>query len=685
MLHPERMQKIALIVHQSDLPALVAELHEAGVVEIKEVDRNITAVAERMKKPRIEARVSSQYIRARRIIDFLEQVKATKAEKEGLLVRLRGDVGGAVARREVEYAGPSKLSTAVEASILEVEGTVKELEEELDAVNERIGKLKEHSSVLSKLEPLGVDLQDLTYHYGRTVVKVGVIDNSRIQELKEHDVAYHIEGIDKKHSVLLILAHRENEGELNKLLERIHLEQLRIPLLEGTPREALDNVQKELEELKRKEQELLDKAYIVAKEKEDDLLVAREQLGIEIEREGVYPFFYKTGRAVVLEAWSPENKYGEVEEISMRAAKGAYYLEKVDAHGEEPPTLLRNPGPVKNFETLTEMYGLPRYNEIDPTIFFAVFYPLVFGFMLGDAFYGIVLAALAYSVGRLIPRSTGWANILLFGALWSVLFGILMSSYFGDFIQRILGGTVPTLWVNPFGTEVPLLMGHPISPIMLILVVSVFFGALHMDIGILISLRHSIEVRHYRRVLGEVGTLILELGLILVLFKFFGVQAITEGMFSAGVKLIAVGVVLIIIRGGPLGFFDTTGFLGDMISYSRILALNMATGGLALAVNVSGIIIVSFMGLVEPGASGVAPLILEKVLQNPLMIIPALILVAILVVGHVVSLVINTLGGAIHTLRLHYAEFFSRFYEGGGAKYTPFRAVRERTILKRGE
>ena len=684
MLYPERMQKIALVVHGSDLPSLVAELHEAGVLKIREIDPDIADITRRMHKPLKEAKLSSLHVRLRRILDFLEQVKKTRAEKEGILLRLRG--AETAAKREVEYTTPERLASKAEKIIEPIEGEVKVLEGELDTVNERVEKLEEYLSILRKLEPLKVDLRDLLYSYEWITVRVGIIPEFCIPELEKSEtdeIIFHIERIDEKQSLVLVLALKEREEELNALLERLRFEQLKIPELEGTAVEALRSVKRELEELREKERKLLDRAYLLAKEKEEDLLVLKEELDIELRRFGVYPLFHRTGTTAVLEAWVPEKNMEKVEEIVRRETDGAFLLEKLEFAEEEPPTLLNNPSPVKNFEALTEMYGMPRYREVDPTIFFAIFYPLVFGFMLGDTIYGLILAALAYLTSRLIPGLKGLTGILLFGALWSVLFGVLMGSYLGDFMPRILGLDISAPWVNPFGVEESMLMGHPISPVMLILVVSVIFGALHMNIGIFISLRDSIMLKDYRRTAGDIGKLILEIGLLLVLFKFFGVRAITDEMFMMGMKLVAVGAVLLLVQTGPLGLFDTTGFLADLISYSRILALNMATGGLALAVNVSAIIMGSLMGLVPPGGevAGVAQFIMNKIASNPLMLIPALVFVGILTVGHIACLAINTLGGAIHTLRLHYAEFFSKFYEGGGAKYLPFHALRERTVL----
>ncbi len=693
MLKPESMQRIGIVVRDDKLEPLLGELNEAGVMQIKEASKDILDMTDKMPRVDYEAKLSSQYMRTKRILEFFQLVKVSREKKASILSKLQnlGKVEP-IKKVEVKYEKPEEMASRIEGELCRIESEVNVFKDSLDKIEERKTVLKEQLNALNKLEPLSVDLEHLTHTYKHSMIKVGIIESEYLDELKNIDSIttgfsfYHTEKINEKSVLLLICVHRDYEDVVNGLLNKIKFEQIKVPPLSGMPEENIEMTRKRLLEVDKEENKILDQVYTRVLEEEESLLIQNELLSIELKKLSNYTMFYKTTKSVVIEAWTPLKNFEYVKKISESATGGEVIIEKIDSchsnPGEEPPTLLNNPAPVNSFETLTEMYGTPRYNEVDPTLFISIFYTLIFGFMLADVIYGAGIIAIALLVGRTVPKVKPLANIFLLCGISATFFGILTGSYLGDFMLRLVGIDIGAIWVNPFGTEQPSFMGYPISPVMLILVVSILLGAIHMDIGIVIALKDAIHDKNIRSILGGVGTLILEFGLIIVLFKFFGVKAISEGLFGIGIKLIVIGSAFILIYCGPLGFFDVTGFLGDMISYSRILALNMATGGLALAVNVTAMIIVSFMGLVKPDETGAIPLIIGRIIENPVMILPAIIFATVLIVGHTASLAINTLGGAIHTLRLHYAEFFGRFYEGGGIKYHPLCATREKTVLK---
>lgn len=688
MLTTARMEKIAVIAHREEAANLLAALHEAGVLEIKEPEE-ILRLAQRFPR-REPGELAALHARIKRILDFYELVKRS-AEVEGEAALKNIFAAEEQKRAAVEAAEIKELLAQVEKALPAVETKVKSFEDYLNKLEEEKSLLEDRLEALHRLEKLPANLEHLRHDYTRCFLRIGIVEKryekeSSFMERLSPEALVYAQEIDEKSVLLLVCALKKRREEVEQELAKIKFESVKVPEVSGTPQEVIEQIESRLKQIQEEQDKTLKEALEFLRGKEEELLTNQELLRIEIERESAFSFLCQTKSAITFEAWMPEKNAKRVEKICESAARHGVVIERLENGArEEPPTLMQNPKPAKPFEALVEMYGLPRYSEIDPTLFVAVFFTLFFGFMLTDAAYGLVLAA-----GAAIFRKSVFgrgeagkvADILLLGGVSAIVFGVLTSGYLGDFPQRFFGFEIPALWINPFGTQQGSFLGHPISPVMLLLVTSILLGALHMNIGIVITLKNALRERHFRAAAGEVGTLVLELGLILVLFKFFGVEAIGEELFRSGLHLIGLGALLIMYRNGLLGFFSCTGFLGDLISYSRILALAMATGGLALAVNVTALIAASMLGLLSGGEANAFAAMLSRMGENPALIVSFAIVVLILVLGHLASIAINTLGGAIHSIRLHYAEFFGHFYEGGGRKYSPFKVTRERTVLK---
>ena len=348
---------------------------------------------------------------------------------------------------------------------------------------------------------------------------------------------------------------------------------------------------------------------------------------------------------------------------------------------EEAPVILKNNPFSMNMEGIVESYGLPHKGELDPTTIMSFFYIFFFGMMLSDAAYGaivsIVCGILVWKFPRMSDSMKKSLKLFFYCGLSTLVWGILFGGYFGNIVdivsEKFFGTavTVPALWFIPLNDPMKLL------------VFSLLFGIIHLFVGLGIKgylcLRDGKAMDFFCDV---VLWFLLLVGLIFMLLPsdIFASIAQTNivfpGWLNTAAKVLAVigasGIVLMSGREnknpalrialGAYDLYNITGWLSDALSYSRLLALGLATGVIASVINQMG-----------------------SMLPNN--VVGVIFFIVIFIVGHALNLAINLLGAYVHTNRLQFVEFFGKFYEGGGRPFAPFKEntkyadVKEETIL----
>ncbi|MEM0347894.1 MAG: V-type ATPase 116kDa subunit family protein [Zestosphaera sp.] len=425
-------------------------------------------------------------------------------------------------------------------------------------------------------------------------------------------------------------------------------------------RATLAKIDQELEKILRDNLELLALAKVIndiVKSKLDFLLSAAS---------GEY--------LLAIEGWVPEESIKAVEN-KLSSEISTYLIVKVSSD-KKPPSKLRNPRPLKPFELLTKFYGLPSPGEWDPTPILTYSFLVFFGLMMADAVYGLVLLLLVkYVLDKSgfvdNPYSPGYSSLkkmLLTLSISATVFGVLSNTFAGYSVGLEGGRIVLVVASNGGGglINVPTLIN--LADPMFFLVLALVIGLIHINIGHVLSVVVGFKARDLGRVLSGVGLIISEIfGIPYVLHEFLHYEllplsgeAYTYILYASliGVLVMIVGTVKSL---GGVGLFmwifNITGLLGDVLSYSRLAGLGIATYVMAVNFNKLSFSIYEYFSRLAPVVGAVLGLV---------------VMLAVAVFMNMFNLVFGAIGGFVHSMRLCFVEFLPKWYDGNGREFMPF-------------
>lgn len=431
------------------------------------------------------------------------------------------------------------------------------------------------------------------------------------------------------------------------------------------PAEAASRMRAEIKEKEKHIEEIEEKIVSLAPEREK-LKVLGDYYRVRSEKYAVLGELPQSERTFIISGYIPEKHAEKTRETLEKSFDCVVEIEDLK-EDEESPVLLKNNAFAASAEGILESYGLPAKGEIDPTGIMAVFYVFLFGLMLSDAAYGAIISAvcgIALLKFKRMEEGMKKALSLFFWCGLSTLFwGVMFGGYFGDVVS-VVSRTF-------FGREVeiPALWFVPLKDPMRLLIYSMLFGVIHLFTGLGIKGYMLIRDKKYFDCFCDVGLwYMLLIGLIIMFLPsdIFASIAQTKIVFPMFVSVLGkvfaiVGALGILVMSGrrkkniglrlALGAYDlynVSGWLSDVLSYSRLLALGLATGVIAQVVNQMGT-------MAGKGVVG------------------TIVFIVVFIVGHSLNLAINLLGTYVHTNRLQFVEFFGKFYEGGGRAFKPFK------------
>lgn len=660
------MKKVSIIVYQDYLDEVIKSLHKAGLMDIIDISKEDPLILKEAEKAEMhpEAATCTNYeLRLTRLIDILRKSKKTLKGIKGFLHPELPEV------KNIEESSLDELFSYTEGILHEIERKILDFEKKIIELDEQEEKIDCYIDQVSYLKDFSFDISSI----GESTYTIFIAGKTtELQSIKEE-----IEKIDtiellskqigtrkKREWVIVLIGHISNKEKIEKICrEKVTL--LDIKGLTGMPNQVIQKLEKEKNDIESEKIKILAEIGDYASKNLSDLLATREEIKLERIRKEVSREFAKTRSTYLLKGWTLEKNEEELKSIVNTASNNLaiYESETPSVNPDNPPVHLETPGWAKSFRTFLELFATPKYNEIDPVIFMGIFFVLFFGIMLGDAGYGIILLLLSLFGFFKISKYSETLKDFSFMGIWlglvTTIVGFLTNSFFGDLIPRFIFNNpdqqLYSLTIS--GISLPV---EPLRDPLIILIIALMFGLIHMNVGILLAIYQSYKNKNYKSLITEHFSWIpLQIGGgLLIGDLLLHIWTLGNLEFYLSAAFVIIGLILRFINAGPLGFFDITGYIGDWLSYARLLALGLGTTGMALAFNIVG-----------------------QIIPQIIPVVGVILVPIILILAHTANLGLQTLGAGVHSLRLQYVEFFNRFYEGGGRKFKPFSIKRKYTRI----
>ena len=657
------MQKISISAHRSNRKAILETLQKLEVIQVVEADLDETGLRH---KNTADARATFE-----KNADLADQALAILdkyvPEKQGMLSGLAG-------KELIDDASFDKVVESQQDCMAVARKIVRNEKE----ISERSGNILKNENQKESLVPwMNLDVPMSFTGTDKTSAFIGsvqgVCDEAQVYALIKEKT----EGIEELSVTVLssesdmtnifVLCLKEAREKVESALRSLGFAKPPQAVL-GVPKKVAEDLDRDTEKQKT-EIERLKKGIEEYAGSREDLRVVSDYYRTRAEKYRLLGTIPQTRKAFFIEGWVPAESAEAVAKL-LTEKYGAVVDYEEKKEGETEPTLLRNNKFSRNYEPVLASYGLPQHGKVDPTTIMSFFYMFFFGMMLSDAGYGLLMVIGCGIALLKFPRMAQGMKKMITMFFWcgvsTVFWGIMFGGFFGDVIDVV----AKTFFGYTGDKIVKPLWFDPLTSPMRLLIWCMLFGIIHLFFGL------GIKGYQYLKdgdIVGFVSDIIawyaFLIGLILMLLPTDLFANIAQMQFNFPpfvaplAKGLAIGgmVVILLMSGranknwglrialGAYDIYGVTGWLSDALSYSRLLALGLATGVIASVIN-------TMAAMVGEGKG----------------IIGLIIFFIIFIIGSVLNFAINLLGAYVHTNRLQYVEFFGKFYDGGGEPFEPF-------------
>lgn len=622
------MKKVSAIVMKQDARKVLASLQEVGVTEISQIEPKDEQLSVQDNSKEI-SRLESELQETRYAIGIIKRYDHSKKN----FLTPRPEISASRLRQEDDEAV---------AGINRLLRKAKDIDDNINAIRQKTAKILSLKSQLEQFRELNVVLSDIGEgKYVTTFCGIAPKENSEAIKALAGDLC-EIQLIPTVGELqpIFMMAHNSVAAEKRTALKELSVIDAALEKADLTPEERLKELDKALEDLK---QQRLEEEKVAEAEAKNLVVLLAHEVHLEycLRRETALSKLGETKKVNVLEGYVRADGLDKLE-TALKAAAETYYLDITDpTDDDDTPTLVVNNRITTPFEAVDEMYDTPAYKGIDPVFIMAPFYFIFFGMMFSDAIYGII-AAIGSMVVLKMRQPDGMfrkVTMMVFICSFStIIWGILFGGYAG-----IEGA--------------PAVLFNPIDNAMGMLILCIAVGVIHIIVALIMGMYMEARRKDWMAMIFDKGMWLL---IMLAIVVFAVGMLFPDGPFST-VALIMIAVAALgllltqgrhkkgIVKkfmGGLKSWYDITSYISDILSYSRIFGMALATSVIAMVFNtIAGMLMTNVIGWIFA--------------------------IVILAVGHIFNMFISGLGAFVHSMRLQYIESFTKFFEGGGRPFKP--------------
>ena len=630
------MKRIQVIGPKADLDRAVDLLYEAGTLHIENA-------LDRIGKDEIQLTGVRQ--------DEADEIAGVLGTINAIFSTLPAIADDSEAqnrfRSSFERKTPNKLVARARSIINSLETTTRDLAAKKTELALSISNLNRYEKVLDIIHPVEKELPALE-GFEVTILLIqeehkDVIEliKNEINSITGNRFEMIATTVDAETLAAIMVFPKKYSEEIHSFIYSVNVNEVRLPSeFPGRPFYEMYALigEKRLraqEEITHIDQKLL----ILSNNWYQELVVLKNHLSRINDEISMYRNFGISDYVFVIMGWVPKKYLEKTRKMIHDKLSGRVVIRELqvtEKDFDDAPVYYDNPPWIKPFEFIMQIVSLPRYCEIDPTPILAIFFPLFFGFMVGDIGYGLIILAFGLAI-RYRFKEVGFAknlaSILVISSIPAIIFGFFFGEFFGDFGER-MGWLAPVQFLG--------ITWNRVDAMIPLLIIAITIGVIHVFLGLFIGIRNAIITKKRKHLYEKIGMLLMMTAIIVLVAMFAKIMP-SYSVYPAA-AFILLGLPLILIGAGVFGTIEVMSTVGNILSYSRLMAIGMASVILAMVANrLSGAFAFAIVGII----------------------------VALLL--HALNVVLAMFSPSIHAVRLHLVEFFSKFYEGGGIPYRPFK------------